>query len=112
MYRPLKAVLSMIYVDTWCFRLYTVRLSKILFASPLLPLLPNNFVSGAQPAKSRTPSGDPRISDGVRGFFLSMLNSFALCGRAVGQENGWSRARLCPHLHCISASSCLTRVEY
>lgn len=124
MYRPLKAVKSMIHVNTWCFTLYMLRLSKIFLepqrqlqlptlnfskvsdASALLSLLPNNFVSGAQPAKRRTPSGDPRISDRVRGFFLSMLNSFALFGRAVGKENGWRRARLCLHLHSISASSC------
>lgn len=80
MYMPMRAVLSIIPVDTWCFTPCMVRSSKIPLkfptptpaSPPQIPLnlwrflsLPKNFVSGAHSAKRRTPSDDLRLSDGL-----------------------------------------------
>ena len=49
--------------------------SEIFGISLLLLLLPISFIFGAQLAKSRAPSDNPKDFDGVRGLFLSILNS-------------------------------------
>ncbi len=67
------------HVDTWCFTPYTLYRPMLPryshFSQITLFLVPK--------PQRRKPPGDPRISNGVRDFFLSMLNIFALYGRAV-----------------------------
>ena len=81
---PMRAVLSIIHVNTWYFRRCMARLSKTPLKIPYANsrsapsnslkslalrrysyLSQNNFVSVAHSAKTRTPSDDPRVSDGV-----------------------------------------------
>ena len=114
MYRPMRAVLSIIHVDTWCFTRCMVRLSKIPSKVPTPTPAPpaqipfkslsllrrffylsqiNSFLVPIPQKEGALLQVIPRVSDGVSCFLFDLPNSFALEyeGRAMGQKNGRRR---------------------